>query len=298
MFQKIARQIPAVILYTVVFILLTAFFFLLSFKQTLLEPYDTTDALEGTGVYGELQDILPDALQQAEELKDVTSDEDLNTVFGEVVEKELTIFRIKEMVHFIEKDIWDYILERDQQLEPLDIRDIRTILLEEINDNENMGNRIIYADKFVEEIEWSSIMGVKTKTLDRLASYYEQITSLLLLCGIVVLILVGLSFLLLAKRRHAIQWLAGTCVVTGIALLVSVILLHIIGIDWMDTNLEITGTFASLSDNVEVAIDRLYIAFLTALLGCAGLATMTGIGLYSLSYIRPKPVKKKTSRAA
>ncbi|MGM7703208.1 hypothetical protein ACSVDE_15860 [Pseudalkalibacillus sp. Hm43] len=298
MFRKIARQIPAVILYTIVFILLTTFFFSLAFKQTAMQPYETTEALEGTGVYAELQDILPEALQQSEELNDVTSDEELNAVFGEVMEEELTIGRIKEMVHFIEKDIWDYILERDRQLEPLDIRDIRTVLLEQINDNENMGNRIIYTDKFVEEIEWSSIMSVKTKTLDRLASYYERITSLTIISGMVVLILVGLSFLLLEKRRHAIRWLAGACVVTGIALLVSVILFHIIGIDWMDTNLEITGTFASLSDNVEVAIDKLYIAFLTALLGCSGIVTMSGIGLFSLSYVRPKPVQKKTSRAA
>lgn len=288
MFRKIARRIPAVFLFATIFLLLTMTFYLIAFKQTVLVPYKTTDVLEGTGSYAELKDILPEALQDSDEMKDITSDKELNTVFGEVLEEQLTLSKIKEMILFIEKDIWDYILDDDQELEALDIQDIRAVLIEEINDSENMKNRVIYLDKFIEDIEWSSSLNVKAESLDRLKGYYERVTSLMVVSSLLVIILMGLSFLLFSNVRKTIHWLSGTSVVTGITLLVSVILLHVIGIDWMYSTLDLPGHFAPLNDNIEIAIDRLYVQFLSALLACSGFSLITGIGLFWGSFYKKK----------
>jgi hypothetical protein len=67
-------------------------------------------------------------------------------------------------------------------------------------------------------------------------------------------------------------------------LIVSVVLLHIIGIEWVYTGIELPELFAPLQDNIQAGLETVFVHFLTALLGSAGLITLIGIGCYRLSY--------------
>ncbi|MCF6139027.1 hypothetical protein [Pseudalkalibacillus berkeleyi] len=296
MFRKIIRQIPAVILYTLIFSLLTTTFLLLAFKQTVLDPYSTIDKLDGTGAYSELQEILPVAIQETDELKEITSDDALNPTFEKVIREQMTINRVKEMMNYIETDIWDYILEKDTELEPLNISDIRLILLEEINQESSLNNRVIYVDKFVDELEWSSIMNVKSDSIDQLKTHYDRINSLLLICALSLLTLIGFSFLVLRNVRTTLSWLSGACIVSGISLAVTAVILHIIGIDWMNTGIDFPELFSPLSDYVETVMKQLYVDFLSAVLAGAGFITIFGIGSYGIA-VR-KPMQKYNQKIA
>ncbi|WP_221567428.1 hypothetical protein [Alkalihalobacillus sp. TS-13] len=274
------------LIYGCLFLLIPATLILLAVHLTVFKPYDTINGFEQTGVYGELQIILPEALQESEELLDVTSDERLNEIFKEVVKEHLTVNRISEILSFIEKDMWDYILDKDVELEAIDLTDIRTAFLEKVQRSESMQGETIYQDKFIDRVEWVSLLEMDQKRMDKIKKYYEQMTVLVILNGLMIGLLIGLSFFLATNRLRNLKWLSSLCLIAGFTVMTAAVLFHIIGLDWIYTQLELSGVFSGLTDNIHATLDRHFLAFLSALIGFAGFLFVTGLVLYGLTILK------------
>ncbi|WP_261131270.1 hypothetical protein [Bacillus sp. Marseille-Q3570] len=273
------------LIYGILFLLIPTTLILMAVHLTVFKPYDTVSEFEQTGVYDELKIILPKALQESEELLDVTSDGRMNEIFKEVVKEYLTVNRISEILSFIEKDIWDYILDKDVELEAIDLTDIRTAFLEKVQRSESMQGEIIYHDKFIDRIEWAPLLKMNQKRMDKMKKYYEQMTALVIWNGLMVILLIGLTFLLETNRPRNLKWLSALCVIAGFTLMTAAVLFHIIGIEWMYTQLELSAIFSGLTDNIHATLDQHFLAFLSALLGFAGLLFVTGLILYGLTIL-------------
>ncbi|MGP4081728.1 hypothetical protein ACTWQL_17620 [Pseudalkalibacillus sp. R45] len=182
--------------------------------------------------------------------------------------------------------MWDYILDKDVELEAIDLTDIRTAFLEKVQRSESMQGETIYHDKFIDHVEWAPLLKMDQKRMDQIKKYYEQMTALLIWNGLMVILLIGLSFLLATNRLRNLKWLSALCVIAGFTVMTAAVLFHIIGIEWMYTQLELSGIFSGLTDNIHATLDRHFLAFLSALLGFTGFLFVTGMVLYGLTILK------------
>lgn len=246
--MKIIRKILLVLI-GIIFTSTSIFYAaLVMVNATLLKPYQTTEILDESGIYGGVKDEI---LQQTDKMANtihfsgmemVQQQVDVQKLVKETVNDVVTEEWMRDQVAFMEKEIWDYVLGKDKELAPLDLTTLQDSFMKEIKEKisqeeeKNPSLRMLQLSSMVDQlpgkidlhIDWAKQTGITTQQLDQISLYYQVIdkTMSILLIVMVGAFLVGM--LAAGEMKAYVRWIGVNGMLVGMTLMVPFVLSFII----------------------------------------------------------------------
>ncbi|WLD93282.1 hypothetical protein [Alkalihalobacillus sp. AL-G] len=279
-FQKIVLMICSLLM----ILIIPATAFLLAIQQSILKPYHTLDYVENSGIYEELQQTIPETIKQDQSFQKVQSDPGISDVVDQVLAEQINVERISVVVDFIHNELWDYVVGKDEVLDKLEISDIRSAILVEARTSEILADDTIYSEKFVSAIDWAAFYKLDQKKMDTAQTYYNRLISIIIWNGIVLVILIGLSFLVTSNSRFVLKMLSSVCFISFGILFVLLIAVELIGVSRLTGIFDFPQQFSGLEDNLIGVIHTAFIDFVSKLIAFTGVVLLAGYGLFLCYY--------------
>ncbi len=201
-----------------------------SINQSILKPYSSVDYLKDSGIIEGMERIIPELIKGNNVEENMGQDDQImKEALQEVIQKHITDDWIYNKLTLIQREIWDYILEKDSKIEGIDISDVTTPFMAAIKEKllakypkemveENLK---AFEQNFKGKLNWAEVYGVETERLDEIKMYYERYKQLSLSLIISFIITTVLSFLVIYNFHKMLKWFGTICVVISGILLIT-----------------------------------------------------------------------------
>jgi hypothetical protein len=189
-----------------------------SMNQTILKPYSTVDYMKDSGMLEDIRQIIPGMIQI--DVPQEYTEQDAQMIqeaILEVVHKHATEEWIYDRLTFMQTEIWDYILQKDDRIEGLDVSDITVPFLVELKEKFTakypevpkvlIEERLKEYEQYIaKKLNWAGLIGMETERLDALKTNYSNYKNVNLWLNVSIILAIVLSVLVIFHVTKIFRW--------------------------------------------------------------------------------------------
>jgi len=265
--MKVLRIIFSTIFGILLLGLISIFLLFTSINQSILKPYSTMEYLKESEMYQSIASNLPAFLERdngtIHNAESIDQEDIMKDITKEVVTEKITSKWLEEKLAFIQQEIWDYILNKDNTIRKLDISDVREAFLDKLEERitvleedgslpPEINKEIIinqFSSQFHSQINWVELYGVNTNQLDQFKYFFEQKNKAYLFLFMAIFIILFIHFFILSNWKRFLKWLGIILIVSSFISLIPVGLWQLYAKNLVMSKLEIPIEYSFLKDS-------------------------------------------------
>jgi len=198
--MKIIRYFFITIISVILLITIPLNVTLLTLNQSILKPYSSIEYFKEMDVMGEMR-------------------KKFKIENEEYIDKEW----LEGNFIFIQKEIWDYVTEKDTNLEPIDMKKIEEKMVEKANEKleklpKSEKEKVIakIRENVKDTYDWSSDLKLSTEKMDKAKEIYRYQQKALTILNITNLLLIAIKVLLIFNPKKSMKWVSNVAIVSGV----------------------------------------------------------------------------------